>query len=56
MKRNEEPNGSLIDPRRLELIVTGPRWCESEAPDLLRLSRDCLPSLSDLRQMRGISG
>jgi len=56
LKRNEKPNGSRIDMRRLELIVTGPWRCESEAPDLLRLSLDRLPSLAVLRQTSGISG
>ena len=45
-----------MDARRRELIVTGPERWETEAPDLLRLSRDRLPSLGDPRETSGISG
>jgi hypothetical protein len=43
-------------PRFLELMVTGPRRCEREAPDLLRLSRERLPIRIALRHTSGISG
>ena len=55
-ERNVKPKGSLMVARRLELIVTAPRLCESEGPDLLTLRRDRLLSLRDLRQTSGING